>query len=127
MHTKPGIKRFTAFAAKVKPLEPTGTCFMAKGPPQCCFTNAQATKEMSPAEMTDDESMSSAEDNDGTNLEGSTTTAEDAEAQPTEPMDFEAHADAEGVSMENEVPMTKDIDELYRLHVQCGHLSFDKL
>jgi hypothetical protein len=54
MSTKPGIKKFTAFAAEVKPLEPQPTCFVPEGTPQCCFINTPASAANTPpAEVTD--------------------------------------------------------------------------
>jgi hypothetical protein len=137
MVSKPGIQRFTTFAAQVQPLEPTATCFEEDGPPTCCMpcTTADAGADSAggkpkaaasePTTVTDDESAAS--DEDGSDTETQQGEDHGPADQPPAPMDFEAHQDVEGVSMENDIPMDRDLNELYRLHVRAGHLSFSKL
>jgi hypothetical protein len=47
-------------------------------------------------------------------------------APPTQ-VNFEAHPEVQGMSIENDKPLDKDKDELYRIHVRAGHLSFSKI
>jgi hypothetical protein len=122
MMTKSGIKKYSSFAAEVAPLEPQVNCFVDSGAPQCSFAadDISEDNESSVDESRQDtESTSSGEPSDA-NTEG-------AEDLPPEPMDFEAPADMRGVSTEGEAPLMKELDEMYRLHVRCGHLSFSKI
>jgi hypothetical protein len=113
MWAKPGIKRYTSFAATVQELEPVISCFVATGAPYepgATVTydegsvnrsvGSAATSELSPSEGKDE--------------------------QP-EQADFQARPNVQGVSIERDDPLSNDKDELYHLHVRAGHLSFSKI
>jgi hypothetical protein len=113
MSTKPGIKMYTTFAATVQELEPQITCFVATG----------ALYEQAPT-VTNDEG--SVDDHDGS-VETNESLASEGEDEQLEQANFQAQPSVQGVSIENDEPLIKDNDELYRLHVRAGHLSFAKL
>jgi hypothetical protein len=106
MSTKPGIKRYTSFATTVQALEPVISCFVATGAPY----------EQGPTVTDDDGSV------DGS--VGSTSTGESSwsksEDEQTELADFQTRPNVQGVSIENDEPLSNDKDELYRLHVRAG-------
>jgi hypothetical protein len=53
---------------------------------------------------------------------------EGEDEQPDEQADFQAQPNVQGVSIEDDEPLSKDKDNLlYRLHVRAGHLSFVKI
>jgi hypothetical protein len=121
----------------VAPLSPVATCFMATGAPQCCFTSTSEGEKASnaaaaPAEVTDEESVTNdPTDKESTDADPPKATDDnvsdtDPETAP-EPIDFKTHEDMPGISEENEAPMAKDLDEMYRIHVRCGHLSFSNI
>jgi hypothetical protein len=108
MMTKSGCKQYTAFAASVSDLEPAVSCFVATGAPAIPDA-AIITDEEDP---TDEDEESS---------------AEELEDQPIAQVDFENQRPSAMVSEERDTPMSKDKDEMYRLHVRAGHLSYSKL
>jgi hypothetical protein len=113
METKPGIKKYSAFVTKIEDLKLKICCFVATGSP-----------EPSVAEVTDDES------NNKESVDSSSTVSKDEEQQETEPpapVNFQDQPKMRGVSMERDKPLDNDQEELYRLHVRTGHLSFSKL
>jgi transposase InsO family protein len=121
MCTKAGIKKFTAFTAKIQPLAQKVGCFVATGAP-----------EPTPATVTDDEQSDESSEADTTSTEPETADehspeADEDEGETPEQVDFDSHPEAAGVSVERDEPMKDDKDELYRLHVRTGHLSFAKL
>jgi hypothetical protein len=118
MSTKSGNSRCAAFAASVKPLEPSVCCFLATGAPTTSTTV-----------VTDDEDSDTAEsDNESTaKSDNESTTSSEQGAKVTQPVTFEGLSDVPGVSIKNDTPLDKDKDELYRVHVCAGHLSFAKL
>jgi hypothetical protein len=60
MVTKHGIKRYSTFTATVKLiLEPTASCFMAEGVPQCYFMSTARKETTQPADITDTKSTNS--------------------------------------------------------------------
>jgi hypothetical protein len=113
MNTKAGIKKYSAFVTKIEDLEPKICCFVATGSP-----------EPSVAEVTDDET------DDEVSSVGSTTTTQTGNSQendlPTQ-VNFQDQPNMRGVSLERDKPLDNDEDELYRLHVRAGRLSFSKL
>jgi hypothetical protein len=115
MTTKPGGTKYSAFAASVQPLVQQVSCFVATGAPQS-----------SPAEVTDDEGKLDAESIAETVLSTVKAEIENEDEGPRQ-VDFENHPEAQGVSIEDAIPLQGDKDELYRLHVRAGHLSFAKL
>jgi hypothetical protein len=113
MSTKPGIKRYTSFAATVQELEPVVSCFVAKGAPY----EPGAT-------VTDDEGSVNGSVGSASTSESSSSEGEDE--QP-EQADFQSRPNVQGVSIERDDPLSNDKDELYRLHLRAGHLSFSKI
>jgi hypothetical protein len=106
MTTKPEGARYTAFATLVEVMEPNVCCFLATGAP----------RSKDPAEVTDDKGSVASEHYKD---------ASDAESEPeNRPVNFEDHPEAQGVSIERDTPLKSDQDELYRIHVRAGHLSF---
>ena len=102
---------------------------MAKGVPQCSFINT-LDPDATPVTNTN----STDKDTDSMDWDASTapSSSDDpmpdaSEGLPPKPMEFKTHPEVEGISMENEVPMARDIDKIYRLHVRCRHLLFNKL
>jgi hypothetical protein len=57
----------------------------------------------------------------------SESSVSEGEDEQPEQADFQTQPNVQGVSIENDQPLSKDKDELYRLHVRAGHLSFAKL
>jgi hypothetical protein len=140
MTTEPGIKKYAAFASKVTSLEPTVCCFVATGAPQ-----------PSTAEITDDDESNH---DSGHNSESEESTSDDTFASRaassespttkrtsgstsgvTSPsaregltkINFQTQPNVPGLSIEQDTPLKNDQEELYRLHVRMGHLSFSKL
>jgi hypothetical protein len=72
--------------------------------------------------VTDDEG--SVNGSDGSASTGESSSSEDE--QP-EQADFQPRPNVQGVSIERDEPLSNDKDELYRLHVRAGHLSFSKI
>ena len=112
MMTKSGIKRYSVFATSVRSMEQDISCFVATGVPEC-----------DPAVVTDDEGSTSGTD-DG---ESTTSTGLQEEDRPMVAADFEDQPRVRNVSVEREIPLERDKDELYRMHVRMGHLSFAKI
>jgi hypothetical protein len=113
MDTKAGIRKCSAFVSKIEDLKPKICCFVATGSP-----------EPSATEVTDDET-----DDEGSSGE-STTTAHEEMGQESDlltQVNFQDQPSMRGVSLERDKPLDNDRDELYRLHVRTGHLSFSKL
>jgi hypothetical protein len=100
---------------KIEDLEPKICCFVATGSP-----------EPSVAEVTDDEPDA----DDEKSVNSSSATTQDEERQGSEPptqANFQDQPNMKGVSVERDTPLNDDREELYRLHVRTGHLSFSKL
>jgi hypothetical protein len=109
MSTKSGIKRYSVFATTVTGLEPSVCCFVATGAPH------ESVPEVTDAEDSDDGSTEST-------TTSSTADSEDEDVQPDQ-VDFDQNRNVPGVSMENDVPLNRDKDELYRLHVKLHEYS----
>jgi hypothetical protein len=109
MHTRPGIKKYTAFAASVKSLERDIQCFLASGTPESS----------PPAEVTDEESVATHDSRE-------TSPASDTEDGPIANVDFEQQPEVANVSVERDVPLDNGKDELYRIHVRGGHLHLPR-
>jgi hypothetical protein len=99
MNTKPGIKRYSSFATTVQDLEPAVCCFIATG---------RAPSKSTPVVTGDDGSNDESKRSSAT-VESSKTEGEDE--QP-EPVNFEAHPDVQGMSVENDEPLSDGKQEL---------------
>jgi hypothetical protein len=111
MFTKSGVTKFTAFAATVVDLAPAVQSFVAMGAPQ-------SPSLPSPSAVVTNDEASDAKSTDSTEID---------EDEQTNLVDFEAHPDVSGLSVEKDVPLDNVKDELYRIHVRAGHLSFTKI
>jgi hypothetical protein len=143
MTTKPDIKKYAAFTAKITSLEPTVCCFVATGAPQ-----------PSAAEMTDDDESAessiesghesdlgeSADDDAATSrtasietskatseamlgvTSGTTSGATSSATKGMKQINFQTQPNIPGLSIEQDNPLKDDQEELYRIHVRMGHL-----
>jgi hypothetical protein len=143
MTTKPGIKKYTAFAAKVISLEPTACCFVGTGAPQ-----------PSVAEVTDDEESSEStvglghESDSDKSTDDAVATSRVVERdvrsnvrsnvrndvrcdtksdKGLKQINFQNQPNMPGLSVDRDDPLKNDQEELYRIHVLMGHLPFSKL
>ena len=113
MSTRPGIKKYSSFATTVQGLEPVISCFVATGAP---YEEAPTVTDNEDSIDDVDESVATEE-----------SSASEGDDQQPEQADFQEQSNVQGVSIENDQPLSKDKDELYRLHVRAGHLSFAKI
>jgi hypothetical protein len=74
--------------------------------------------------VTHDEGTINGSDRSASTGESSSSEGED---EQLEQADFQSQLNVQGVSIENDEPLSNDKDELYRLHVRAGHLSFSKI
>jgi hypothetical protein len=146
MTTKPGIKKCTAFAAKVTSLEPNICCFVATGAPQPSVPDvtdddddASSESTVKPGHESDsDESTHDADVTSRTTLSvtsgakirstlGTTSDATSEMKKGLKQINFQDQPNIPGLSVERDDPLKIDQEELYRLHVRMGHLPFSKL
>jgi hypothetical protein len=88
-----------------------------------CFVATGAPYEPGPT-VTDDEGI--VDGSDGSASTGESSSSEGEDEQPKQ-ADFQSRSNVQGVSIEKDKPLSNDKDELYRLHVRAGHLSFSKI
>jgi hypothetical protein len=127
MTTAAGHKKYTAFATKVESLEPNMCCFLATGAPQPEVHPITDDEETDTASVSNKSSWGTESGNeaDGESLSDDGETLE-RNNEPAEPVDFEVEL-GQDVSVEIDEPLNNDREELYRLQVRAGHLSFAKL
>jgi hypothetical protein len=139
--TKPGIRRYTAFATKVVSLELKICCFVATCPPQPSVTDVADDQESveSTINHEPDSDKSTGDDQTTSNKtlmtddDQTTSDATSVTSTPTSGMtsqdskkgmrkiNFQTESDIPGLSVEQDHPLKVDQDELYRLHVRMGH------
>jgi hypothetical protein len=117
MSTAAGVKKYNAFIAKVEDLEPDICCFAATGAPEPSVTEVTYDEQKGD----DEESIQSTDATVKDDIE------EKEEGEPPTQVNFQDQPNMKGVSIERDRPLDDDRDELYRLHVRTGHLSFSKL
>jgi hypothetical protein len=153
MTTRPGIKKYTAFAAKVASLEPTICCFVATGAPQPSegaitdndesIGSSSGSDRESDSEESTDGGRTVSRAKSGAKLRATSDTTSRATSSVTSgstsgmtsssatdgltKINFQTQPNMLGLSIKQDNPLKNDQEELYRLHVRMGHLPFSKL